>query len=244
LYFLILIKDSRIFPSFAVRNPEDFMPAPTLPDAIEHTNLSPTVTATDIDRLVREAVENGFYGICVPPFWVQRARRELGSAPVKLVTVAGFPLGYQLTETKLDDLARAIAHGADEIDLVWNISAFKTGLPWTKTEIAKCSRRAHEAGRILKVIIETALLTDEEIAPACRLCADAGADFVKTSTGFGGQGATVHHVQLMRTALPPTVGVKASGGIKTRAAALALLEAGASRIGTSAGVQIMQSTTQ
>jgi len=208
---------------------------------IEHTNLSPLLTATDIDRLVQEATEFGFYGVCVPPFWVQRAWRERGGAPVKIVTVAGFPLGYQFTETKLDDMARAMDHGADEVDLVWNLSAFKTGLPWTKVEIAKCSRAAHEAGRLLKVIIETAYLSDEEITQACRLCADAGADFVKTSTGFAGQGATVQQVRLMRQAVPPAVGIKASGGIKTREQAVALIEAGATRIGTSSGIQIIQS---
>lgn len=209
--------------------------------AIEHTNLSPTVTIHDIDQLVVEAKTFGFYGVCVPPFWVKRAKREIGSAAVRLVTVAGFPLGYQLTETKLDDIARAMDAGADEVDVVLNISAFKTGLPWTKIELAKCSKSVHERQGLLKVILETAYLSQEEIVRACKLAADAGADFVKTSTGFAGQGAQVAHVQLMRATVPEAVGVKASGGIKTREQAEAMLAAGASRLGTSSGVKIIQS---
>ena len=104
---------------------------------IEHTNLSPTLTTEDIDRLVEEARQHGFFGICIPPFWVKRAQREIGKSGIALVTVAGFPLGYNMTETKLDEMKRAIDNGADELDVVWNVSAFKTGIPWTKIEIAK-----------------------------------------------------------------------------------------------------------
>lgn len=209
---------------------------------VEHTALSPTLTIGDIDRLVAEARQYNFLGICVPPFWVKRAKREMGSDPTTLVTVAGFPLGYNLTETKLNELNRALDHGANEVDVVWNLSAFKTGHPWTKVEIAKCAKACHDRHAMLKVIIETAYLSDEEIKQACALCADAGADFVKTSTGFASAGAKVEHIQLMRSVLPPSVGIKASGGIKTRDQALALLTAGADRIGTSSGVAMMQST--
>jgi deoxyribose-phosphate aldolase len=182
---------------------------------IEHTNLSPTLTISAIDQLVDEAREFGFVGICVPPFWVKRAQREIGTDKILLVTVAGFPLGYSMTETKLDEIKRAIDNGADEIDVVWNISSFKTGLPWTKIEIAKCSKLVHDHQKILKVIIETAYLSDAEIAEASKLCADAGADYVKTSTGFAPAGAKVEHIQIMRSVVPATVGIKASGGIKT-----------------------------
>ncbi|HET9486452.1 MAG TPA: 2-deoxyribose-5-phosphate aldolase, partial [Chryseosolibacter sp.] len=106
---------------------------------IEHTNLSPVLTIGDIDRLVNEANEHKFFGVCVPPFWVKRARREIGLRNIALITVAGFPFGYNMTETKLDEISRAIDNGVDEIDVVWNISSFKTGLPWTKVEIARCS---------------------------------------------------------------------------------------------------------
>jgi deoxyribose-phosphate aldolase len=210
---------------------------------IEHTNLSPTLTIGAIDKLIEEARSFGFAGICVPPFWVKRAQREIGKDKILLVTVAGFPLGYNMTETKLDEIRRAIDNGADEIDLMWNVTAFKTGIPWTKIEVAKCSKLAHDHQKLLKVIIETAYLSDSEIEKACKLCADAGVDFVKTSTGFAPAGATVEHVALMKKNLPPTVGIKASGGIKTREQAMAMIEAGATRIGTSSGVSILESFT-
>lgn len=206
---------------------------------IEHTNLSPTLNIKDIDTLVEEATQYNFLGICVPPFWVKRAQREIGKEKILLVTVAGFPLGYSMTETKLDEIKRAIDNGADEVDVVWNISSFKTGIPWTKIEIAKCSKLTHDHQKILKVILETAYLSDAEIIEACKLCADAGVDFVKTSTGFAPSGAKVEHIALMRKSLPAHVGIKASGGIKTKEQTLALIQAGADRIGTSSGVKIV-----
>ena len=209
---------------------------------IEHTNLSPTLTIRDIDLLVEEALKFGFCGICVPPFWVRRARREIGKEKIFLVSVAGFPLGYNMTETKLDEMSRAIDNGADEIDVVWNVTSFKTGIPWTKIEVAKCSKLAHDRQKVLKVIIETAYLSDSEIEQACKICADAGADFVKTSTGFAPAGAKVEHIALMKKNLPDTVGIKASGGIKTFEQTVALIQAGANRIGTSSGVSIVTST--
>jgi deoxyribose-phosphate aldolase len=211
---------------------------------IEHTNLSPTLTIKEIDKLVDEAKAHGFIGICVPPFWVKRAQREIGKEKIFLVTVAGFPLGYSMTETKLDEIKRAIDNGADEIDVVWNTTSFKTGIPWTKIEIAKCSKLAHDYDKLLKVIIETAYLSDSEIEKACKLCADAGVDFVKTSTGFAPSGATVHNIALMKRSLPASVAIKASGGIKTYEQALSMIEAGASRIGTSSGVAIVETANQ
>jgi deoxyribose-phosphate aldolase len=208
---------------------------------IEHTNLNPTVTIRDIDQLVVEAKQYQFLGICVPPFWVKRAKREIGNDPVKLVTVAAFPLGYNMTETKLDEILRAIENGADEVDVVWNISSFKTGIPWTKIDVAKCAKIAHDYQKILKVIIETAYLSEIEIENACKICADAGADFVKTSTGFAGEGAKEDHIKRMRNVLPRNVGIKASGGIKTYEQALRLIDAGADRIGTSSGIKILES---
>ncbi len=211
---------------------------------IEHTNLSPTLTDQSIDQLVAEAREHSFLGVCVPPFWVKRAQREISGSTILLITVAGFPLGYSMTETKLDEIKRAIDNGADEIDVVLNISAFKTGIPWTKIEIAKCSKLTHDNQKILKVIIETAFLSDPEIVNACKLCSDSGVDFVKTSTGFASSGAKAEHIKLMRQCLPSDVGIKASGGIKTREQAIQLIEAGADRIGTSSGISIVTSTPQ
>jgi deoxyribose-phosphate aldolase len=206
---------------------------------IEHTALSPAVTVHDVDALVADAKQHNLFGICVPPFWVKRAKRELGSGNIQLVTVAGFPLGYAMTETKLDEIKRALDNGADEVDVVWNISAFKSQNPWTKIDVAKCAKLVHDNQKLIKVIIETAYLSNEEIMEACKMCADAGADFVKTSTGFAGAGAKVEHVAFMRNQLPASVGIKASGGIKTFDQAKTLIEAGADRIGTSSGIKIV-----
>jgi deoxyribose-phosphate aldolase len=211
----------------------------SLAQYIEHTNLSPTLTISDIDRLVDEAKQHSFFGVCVPPFWVKRAQREIGTSPIALVTVAGFPLGYNMTETKLDEIKRAIENGADEIDVVLNVSSFKTGIPWTKIEVAKCSKLAHDHQKLLKVIIETAYLSDKEIETVSRLCADAGADFVKTSTGFAA-GAKVEHIKIIKASIPPTVGIKASGGIKTRELAEELINAGATRLGTSSSISLIK----
>ena len=213
----------------------------SLAQYIEHTNLSPTLTIGDIDRLVDEAKQHSFFGVCVPPFWVKRAQREIGTSPITLVTVAGFPLGYNMTETKLDEIRRGIENGANEIDVVWNVTSFKTGIPWTKVEIAKCSKLTHDCHKLLKVIIETAYLSEEEVVTACKICADAGVDFVKTSTGFAGAGAKTEHVKIMRRVLPETVSIKASGGIKTREFAEELINAGATRIGTSSSISIIKS---
>lgn len=207
---------------------------------IEHTNLKPTITGSQVDKLVKEAAEYNFLGICVPPFWVKRASREIAGRDTLLVTVIGFPLGYQMTESKMKEMEMAIEGGADELDVVMNVSAYKEGMPWTKIELSKCSKMAHEAGKAMKVIIETALLTEQEIITACKMASDAGSDFLKTSTGFASEGAKVEHIKLMRSVLPASVGVKASGGISTLEQANAMIEAGAARIGASAGVNIMK----
>ncbi|MFA0961431.1 deoxyribose-phosphate aldolase [Roseivirga sp. BDSF3-8] len=207
---------------------------------LEHTDLRAVITDKDIDRLVRETIEYNFKGLCIPPFWVKKAKRELGKSEAQLATVVGFPLGYHMTETKMEEIRQAINTGVDEVDLVMNISAFKAGLPWVKIELAKCASLCHEHFRQLKVIIETAYLSDDEIVTACKLCSDAGVDFVKTSTGFAGEGAKVEHIKLMREALPSNVGIKASGGIKDLEMARLMVQAGADRIGTSSGIAIVK----
>lgn len=206
---------------------------------VEHTNLRPTITISDIDNLVEAAREANFLGVCVPPFWVKRARREIGNSPIILVTVAGFPFGYNMTETKLDEIERAIDNGADEIDVVWNISSFKTNLPWTKIEVAKCASLVHNHQKLLKVIVESAYLSHTELERAGKICADAGADFVKTSTGFASAGASTEQIALLKKVLPPDVGIKASGGIRCYEDAMKMIEAGATRIGSSAGNSIL-----
>lgn len=209
---------------------------------IEQTVLKPQTVDSDIEKLVADAKKYGFVGICVPPFWVKKAKREIGNAPIQLVTVVGFPLGYQMTETKVFETELAIKNGADEIDVVWSISAFKAGMNWPKIELAKLAQVCHDHERILKVIIETAYLSDEEIIQACKICAEAGVDYVKTSTGFALEGAKEHHISLMRANLPSSVGIKASGGIKTYEQAVQLIKAGADRIGTSSGVDIVEAS--
>ena len=207
---------------------------------IEHTNLKPTIDAYAVEQLTAEAVEQQFVGLCVPPFWVKKVRRDLGESDIQLVTVAGFPLGYHMTETKLEEIKVALRDGVDEIDLVMNVSALKAQMPWVKVEFAKCAKLVHEQERILKVIIETAYLNEKELELACRWCADAGVDFVKTSTGFAPEGAKVEIIRRMRELLPSNVGIKASGGIKSYEQAVALVEAGADRLGTSSGLEIMK----
>jgi deoxyribose-phosphate aldolase len=192
---------------------------------------------------VAQANEHSLLGVCVPPFWVKRARREIAAEKILLVTVAGFTLGYNITETKVDEIKRAIDNGADEVDVVMNVTSFKTGIPWTKIEIAKCAKLAHDHQKLIKVIVETAYLSHSELMDVCRLCADAGADFVKTSTGFAPSGAKPEDIRIMRAALPATVGIKASGGIRSRELALELIEAGADRIGTSASLTLIQNQT-
>lgn len=206
---------------------------------IEHTNLRPTITDKDVDKLIAEAIEYQFVGVCIPPFWVKRAARDLVEHDIQLVTVIGFPLGYQMTDSKLVEIEKAIDDGANELDIVMNVSAFKSGMTWVKIELAKCANLIHENGCMMKVILETAYLSEEEIIVATKLCAEAGADFVKTSTGFAPTGAQVSDIELMRKNAPSNVGIKASGGIKDLAMLKAMVASGADRIGTSSGVSIM-----
>ncbi|MBO3699419.1 deoxyribose-phosphate aldolase [Roseivirga sp. E12] len=207
---------------------------------IEHTNLKPNLEDRDIDVLVKEAIDHKFIGVCVPPFWVKRASRELADHDTQLVTVIGFPLGYQMTQSKLLEIETAIDDGAHELDVVMNVSAFKSGMPWVKVELAKCANLIHQSSCMMKVIIETAYLTKNEIIVATKLASEAGTDFVKTSTGFASSGAQADDIVLMRAHAPSNVGLKASGGIKDLYTLQAMIAAGADRIGTSSGVKIME----
>lgn len=209
---------------------------------LEYTALSPTLTYQQVNEVISQTKEYPFIGLCLPPFWVKKAARELKDGNTQVVTVVGFPFGYQMSHTKEAEIRQALKDGADELDIVMNISAFKSGMPWAKIEIAKYAGIIHAEEAMMKVIIETAYLTDEEIVTACQLCADAGADFVKTSTGWADAGgAKSEHIKLMRKSLPSSVGVKASGGIKTYEQAKAMLDAGADRIGTSSAIEIINS---
>ncbi len=206
---------------------------------LESTVLRPTMTDRDVDRLIAEAIEEQFVGVCVPSFWVKKVKRDLSGQDIQVVTVIGFPFGFEDTATKVAQTQEAIRQGADELDLVWSQTAFHSGMSWPKIEIAQIAKLCHESERILKVIIETAYLSQEQIREACLICQDAGADFVKTSTGYASSGAKIEDIALMRAVLPSAVGIKASGGIKTLDFVLELIRAGADRIGTSSAKAIM-----
>lgn len=207
---------------------------------LESTLLRATMTDREVDELISDAIDEQFIGVCVPPFWVKKTKRELQEHDIQVVTVIGFPFGFEDTATKVAETKEAIRQGADELDLVWSQTAFHSGMNWPKIEIAQIAKLCHAEERILKVIIETAYLSPQQIMEACLICQDAGADFVKTSTGYAPSGAKVEDIRLMRETLPSTVGLKASGGIKTLDFALELICAGADRIGTSAAKTIMQ----
>lgn len=207
---------------------------------MDHTLLKPQATAADIDRVVEEAKSYGCASVCVNPYWVDRVARGLAGTDVKTCTVVGFPLGATTTTDKVAETRTALANGADEIDMVVNVGALKGGDDdAVRADIAAVAEPVHMAGALLKVIIETCLLTDDEKRHACTLSLEAGADYVKTSTGFSTGGATVADVALMRETVGDAAGVKASGGIRTLADAEAMIAAGASRLGVSAAVSIL-----
>lgn len=208
---------------------------------IDHTLLKPDATPDQIAQLCFEARKYGFASVCVNPTWVSLCAQLLRGTPVKVCTVIGFPLGATAPEVKAFETQNAIDHGATEIDMVLNIGALKArDLDLVAKDIRGVVQAAHARGPIVKVILETVLLTDEEKTIACLIAKEAGADFVKTSTGFAGGGATVHDVELMRRVVGPEMGVKASGGVRTYEDAESMVKAGATRIGASAGVKIIQ----
>ena len=213
----------------------------SLAKMIDHTLLKPDATQQEIAQLCYEARKYGFASVCVNPTWVGLCAQLLKGSTVKVCTVIGFPLGATSSETKAFETETAIRQGATEIDMVINIGALKArDLDTVAKDIRGVVNVAHARGIIVKVIIETVLLTDEEKTIASLISKEAGADFVKTSTGFAGGGATVHDVELMRKAVGPEMGVKASGGVRTYEDAASMIKAGATRIGASAGVKIIQ----
>jgi len=213
----------------------------TLAGMIDHTLLKPDATPEQIAQLCFEARKYGFASVCVNPAWVELCAQLLKGSPVKVCTVIGFPLGASAADVKAFETKTAVEQGATEIDMVINIGALKArDLELVAGDIRQVVITAHHAGAIVKVIIEAALLTDEEKTIACLLSKEAGADFVKTSTGFASGGATAHDVALMRRTVGPEMGVKAAGGVRTFEDAEQMIQAGATRIGASAGVKIIQ----
>lgn len=208
---------------------------------IDHTNLKAYTSKEDIIKLCEEAKKYNFYAVCVNPYRVKLAKEHLKGTDIKVASVIGFPLGATPTEVKVFEAKKALEDGADELDMVINIGALKDkDYEYVKKDIEDVTKVAHEKGAIVKVIIETCYLTEEEKEIACKLAMEARADFVKTSTGFGTGGATIEDVKLMRRVVGDKLGVKAAGGIRTYEDALAMINAGANRIGTSSGVKIIE----
>lgn len=208
---------------------------------IDHTNLKSDAASKDIEQLCHEAIENKFKTVCVNPYNVIKCHSLLESSSVKICTVIGFPLGAVFVESKMVEAMSALDEGASEIDMVINIGALKSGLiNIVEEEISILARTCRASNAVLKVIIETCLLTEQEKILLCHIVTDQGAHFIKTSTGFSTGGATIEDVKLLKTHVGSTIKVKASGGIRTREQAMAMIEAGAERIGTSAGVLIVK----
>jgi deoxyribose-phosphate aldolase len=215
----------------------------TIARLIDHTILKPEATRAEVHQVCAEALKYEFASVCVNPFWVPMVAAELKGSPVMVCTVAGFPLGATSTEAKAAEAALAISQGAQEIDMVINIGALLGGEPaLVRADIEKIVECSHKEGAIVKVIIETALLDDQAKVLACQLARDAEADFVKTSTGFSKSGATAVDVALMRRTVGPTMGVKASGGIRTLENLKEMVAAGATRVGASSSVRIIEAT--
>ncbi|MBL7793478.1 MAG: deoxyribose-phosphate aldolase [Saprospiraceae bacterium] len=215
----------------------------SLASFIDHTILKPDCKLSDIQKVCDEALQYQFAAVCIPPYYVPNAADLLADSPVKVATVIGFPMGYATTAAKVEEIKRAIDEGVDELDVVINLCALKNG-QWNfvSSDLDRMITTAHLRDKHVKVIIETGLLLDDEIRRCCDLCKELNADFVKTSTGYSGEGATVKVVQLMAGQLKGSgVKIKASGGIRTKEDALRLLDAGAQRLGCSSSVSIITS---
>lgn len=208
---------------------------------IDHTILKPTTLIADIEKLCSEAKQYSFAAVCVPPNFVKKAKSLLEGTPVKMATVIGFPFGYSAVESKIAEIVLAMVDGADELDVVINISAIKNG-DWVylANEINHIMPVVKSKNKVIKIIIESGVLTDDEIIKCCELYGVAGIDYLKTSTGYAEKGATIEAVKLFRLHLPEQVQIKASGGIRDHVFAQQLIEAGATRLGCSAGVAIVQ----
>ncbi len=213
----------------------------TLAAAIDHTALKPNLTTSDIAQLCEEAILHRFAAVCVPPCYVRMAGGLLEDSGISVATVIGFPLGYNTAAAKVGETVDALENGVHEIDLVHNISLIKSGdFEDAAAEVHEITELVHGRGKIIKVILETSYLDKAEIIRCCRLYGSLGVDFVKTSTGFSGEGARAETVALMRQSLPEGVQIKASGGIRTFEEAQAMLRAGATRLGCSASVAILE----
>lgn len=208
---------------------------------IDHTVLKQATTISEVDRVCVDASMESFASVCIPPKYVLAAKKLLDGSRVKVSTVIGFPLGYTATDIKVREIEEALAMGADELDMVIDLCALKSG-DWKhlENEVTACLEPIYAAGKVIKVIVESGMLTDSELMQCCKVYSNYNIDYMKTSTGYADRGATVHAVKMMRENLPNRIGIKASGGIRTFAFAKELIDAGATRIGSSASMQIMK----
>ena len=206
--------------------------------SLEYASLSPVITAQRVEEMVRETKAHQFAGLCLPPFWIKKARRELGGADPSLITVVGHPYGYQMTQTKVAEIQQALADGASELHVALNLSAYKSGTPWVKIEVAKCATLAHEHEASLTMALDAAYLSEAELSEIATLCADAGTDGVQLVANEVSWDTTSAQMRLLRSTLPTSVTVKVQREVDGPQAA-ALLEAGAERIATDNAVRLV-----
>lgn len=207
---------------------------------IDHTLLRADTSQDDVKRLCQEAIQHQFSAVCIPPYYAADAANLLADTKIKVATVIGFPMGYSTTAAKVEEIKRAITDGATELDVVVNICAVKNNnWSYVRNDIDSMVMAAHLKGKVVKVILETGVLNERELGKLCDICLELNPDFIKTSTGFNGEGATVSIIKLLRELIKDQIKIKASGGIRTREDAIRLIEAGAKRIGSSSSVLIM-----
>jgi deoxyribose-phosphate aldolase len=208
---------------------------------IEHTLLEPETTSKDVRRVCEETLEHGFFGVCIPPIFVSHAKKILDNSKQKVITVVGFPFGYNVTSAKVEETKRAIDDGADEIDMVMNIAAFKDrNFQYVINDVQSVTTISQLLNKKIKLIIESGILSETDIQKACEIAKEAGVDFVKTSTGYSSAGVTAGAVKLIRSILPKKIKIKAAGGIRSRIFAEELIDAGADRLGCSHSLQVIE----
>lgn len=208
---------------------------------IDHTILKQSTSFSNVDKVCVEASLENFAAVCIPPKYVTTAKKMLDGSKVKVATVIGFPLGFNTIDVKVKEIEEAISMGADEVDVVINLSALKSGdWQYLEDEIKACLQPVYNSNKVIKVIVESGMLTDSELVACCSLYGKYNIDYMKTSTGFASNGASVHAVTLMRKNLPKRIGIKAAGGIRTLAFAKELIEAGATRLGCSESMQLVR----
>jgi len=207
---------------------------------IELTNLDPVITDRDIDSIINQAQEYDFQAICIPPFWVKKATRELNDWEISVATTVGFPYGYNMAETKMEEIKNALNNGAVELDIVFNYSAFKSQMTWPKIELSRFAEVIHQKEGLFKLVIDTSILNEEEMEEIALVGKDAGVDYITISTGLSGDPINIKHVQLLHNLVSPKVGIKALSEINSYEQAKLFISSGVDRLGITDGIKIMQ----